>query len=183
LPSLCRLAVMARSRAPLVLVAVLFFALAAFMLLSAPDEDMISDELADAATRSAHPCPYADVLGLDENSVNPHGDRIPDVNAPRSVPHRVEEPPVPVKYSAQGIGATEEATTAAATPSTVSSSNGAAVPSTTANGAAAAVSNAGAASAPISNEQPVAEAAATPDVLRDTANGAAQSVQHAHEEL
>jgi hypothetical protein len=59
---------MARSKLPL-LIALTFFALAGYMLLTAPDDEF--NETLDL-TKEKHPCPYADILGLDENSVNPH---------------------------------------------------------------------------------------------------------------
>lgn len=79
-PSLCSLrappSVMARSRLPLVLVALAFFGLSAFLLLSAPD-----DEYAEGpSSSSAHPCPYADALGLDADTPNPHGHSMPSVH-------------------------------------------------------------------------------------------------------
>lgn len=57
---------------PLLLVAATFFSLAAYLLLSAPDESLL-DAFAGGTKNGRHPCPYADVLGLDENSPNPHG--------------------------------------------------------------------------------------------------------------
>jgi hypothetical protein len=59
---------------PLLVVAALFFSLSLYLLFSAPDESLESPSTEPAsASSSAHPCPYADILGLDEHSVNPHG--------------------------------------------------------------------------------------------------------------
>jgi len=51
------------------LLALISLSLALYLLLSAPDEE---DE--PVTVHRIHPCPYADVLGLDENSPNPHID-------------------------------------------------------------------------------------------------------------
>jgi len=62
---------MGKNATALLVVAGLFFSLAAFLLLSSPSEEAVIMHARQQAA-SAHPCPYADVLGLDENSVNPH---------------------------------------------------------------------------------------------------------------
>lgn len=62
---------------PLLIVALVFFSLTLYLLLSAPDEDLAASGAASSdsieSPQGMHPCPYADILGLDENSVNPHG--------------------------------------------------------------------------------------------------------------
>lgn len=68
---------MGKNVTALLMLAGVCFSLASYLLLTAPSEEAETahahQQAATAtATPGAHPCPYADVLGLDENSVNPH---------------------------------------------------------------------------------------------------------------
>ena len=132
---------MNRSKLLPLVVAGLFFALALYMLLTAPSDEFDDDPWGGAAgglggskvstSQQQHPCPYADILGLDENSINPH-------EAGGSMP------PLPGMASYTGISAqprpaaTAVPTNPAATASAASAPAAASNPAATSPPAAAA---------------------------------------------
>lgn len=88
---------------PLILVALVFFSIALYLLFSAPDDDVPTI----VSPQGLHPCPYAEVLGLDEHSVNPHaaGGALPPIT-----------PAVTVAAPATAGGKKAEPSAAAGTP-------------------------------------------------------------------
>jgi hypothetical protein len=79
---------------PLIIVALVFFSLAAYLLFSAPDDP---NAPTIESPQGLHPCPYAEILGLDENSVNPHtaGGALPPISGVRPAAHVDANTPPP----------------------------------------------------------------------------------------